>query len=348
MALQPVSREGSVTSGRQGFDRNSSSTSGTDVFSDDFALDSPGSVGDITPVDSIQSSIDTGLGPNGNSSHATTGTTTRSALPTLSANIRSSSSTSKRPPQIDSAATAHVPAPSLAPSDAGTTRSFSTSSRFSMPRPHSPYTGPTAPSQTYAMYPQVTRTSSIASESTVRPIERPFVPQGGPEHPYAMYQNAVPEEDDEPSPTISIALPGADSSFQGSRSSGNDTGDIVGTDGHVETLPPYTRYADNSIAKGDMAQIESPQTAVLESEPTSTDVPTDRSTSELTPTGIEAVEDAEARKEGWRIRAKRRKCCGVPCWMALAVVAVVVIAAAAGGIIGGVIGNKQGVRHAEK
>lgn len=179
-------------------------------------------------------------------------------------------------------------------------------------------------------------------------MEGPFVSQGGPEHPYAMYQNTVPEEDDESSPSIPLAFPGATSSFQGSRSSGNDTGDIVGTDGHVETLPPYTRYADNSIAKGDMAEIDSPQTVVLETESTPIDHPTDRSTSELTPMGVEAVEDAEARKEGWRTRAKRRKCCGIPCWMALAVLAVVVIAAAAGGIIGGVIGNKQGVKHAEK
>ena len=179
-------------------------------------------------------------------------------------------------------------------------------------------------------------------------MERPFVPQGGPEHPYAMYQNTVPEENDESSTSIALVFRGVNSSFQGSRSSGNDTGDIVGTDGHVETLPPYTRYADNSIAKGNMAEIDPPQTAVRETEPASTEPPTDRSTSELAPTGVEAVEDAEARKEGWRTRAKRRKCCGVPCWMALAVLTVVLIAAAAGGIIGGVIGNKQGVRHAEK
>ena len=178
-------------------------------------------------------------------------------------------------------------------------------------------------------------------------MERPFVPQGGPEHPYAMYQNTVPEEDDEPSSNVPLAFPGMSSSFQGSRSSGNETGDIVGTDGHVETLPPYTRYADNVVDKGDMAQIDQPRTAVVESSPTSTDSPNDQSATELTRTGVEVMEDAEARKEGWRTRAKRRKCCGAPCWMVVVLVTVVLIAAAVGGIIGGVIGNEKGVKHGE-
>jgi hypothetical protein len=162
-----------------------------------------------------------------------------------------------------------------------------------------------------------------------------------------MYQNTVPEEDDEPSPNGSLSFPGVNASFQGSRSSGNDTGDIVGTDGHVETLPPYTRYADNVVAKGDMAEFNRSETAVSVSDATPTDPPTNRSVTQLTPTGVEAVEDAEARKEGWKTRAKRRRCCGVPCWIVSLVVIVVFIATALGGIIGGVIGNRQGVERVE-
>ena len=201
------------------------------------------------------------------------------------------------------------------------------------------------------MYPQVTRASSIASESTVRPIDRPFVAQGGPEHPYAMYQNTVPEEDDEPSSNVILNGATTSPSFHGSRSSGNDTGDIVGTDGHVETLPPYTRYADNSIAKGNMNDIDHPRTSVVEADQSPTEPPTepstepstDRSVAELTPVATDAMEDAEARKEGWRSRAKSRKCCGMPCWVVLLVSVVIFVAAALSGIMGGVIGNQQGV-----
>jgi hypothetical protein len=162
-----------------------------------------------------------------------------------------------------------------------------------------------------------------------------------------MYQNTVPEEDDETSTNLPLAFPGANSSIQGSRSSGNDTGDIVGTDGHVESLPPYTRYADNVLAKGDMADIDQPRAAVVEAESTPTDPASGQSATELTPIGTRAIEDAEARKEGWRARAKRRRCCGLPCCIVLAVCAVVFIATAVGGIIGGVIGNGKGEERAE-
>ena len=58
-----------------------------------------------------------------------------------------------------------------------TQRSQSTSSRFSMPpRALSPYTGATGPSHPYAMYPQVgvSRSPSVTTTSTVRPVDRPL------------------------------------------------------------------------------------------------------------------------------------------------------------------------------
>ena len=50
------------------------------------------------------------------------------------------------------------------------------------------------------MYSQMTRASSIASQSTLQPgPESLFVPpRSGPEHPYQLYpQNTVPEEDED-------------------------------------------------------------------------------------------------------------------------------------------------------
>ena len=347
MAPRPGSREGSINTQPRLSRQNSASTAHTNVFSDEYALDSSASLGGSTPVDSLHDSLDITLGPRENLIDEHTRATPRSAVPTPLVNLRASSSTPRNPSQANLAFLPHRPNQSLALSDASTTRSLSVSSRISMPRAHSPYNGPTAPSHPYAMYPQVTRASSIASASTVRPMERPFVAQGGPEHPYAMYQNNVPEDDDEPSSSVPLTLPAMASSFQESRSSGNDTGDIVGRDGHVETLPPYTRYADNVLDKGDMADIDRTRSAVIAVDDTPTEASTDPSTTPLTPRGAEAFEDAQARKEGWRIRAKRRKCCGIPCWIVVGVVTIILGATAVGGIIGGVIGTKQGVEKAE-
>lgn len=239
-------------------------------------------------------------------------------------------------------------------------RSLSISSEFTAPRAPSPYNGPTAPSQPYGMYPQIARASSVASASTVRPVERPFVPQGGPEHPYAMYQNTVPEEEDgEGEGSNSLPHGGlmgtsaiAPSFAGGSSSSGNDTGDIVGSDGHVEQLPPYTRYADNVVAKGDMAQINQDVPAAPEQHsPSLTDA------SLLTPnqSGSEAEinspsnaeeEQEVARKEGWYEKSKRRKCCGIPVIIVVLLVVIIFISAAVGGVVGGIVGNRKGVDHA--
>jgi hypothetical protein len=165
-----------------------------------------------------------------------------------------------------------------------------------------------------------------------------------------MYQNTVPEEEDDTANQshIPLGVSGMGATLHGSSSSGDDTGDIVGSDGHVERLPPYTRYADNVVAKGDMAQLEQSVSPTVDTGSASTEPSTDRSTTELGPTGAEAFADAEARKEGWREKAKRRKCCGIPCWMVVFVITVFLIAATAGGIIGGVIGNRAGVEHGEE
>lgn len=206
------------------------------------------------------------------------------------------------------------------------------------------------------MYPQVTRASSIASGSTVQPGERPFVPQGGPEHPYSMYQNAVPEEEDDDESHIipPLVFPGLGTSYQtSSTSSGNDTGDIVGSDGHVEQLPPYTRYADNVVAKGDMADINQNPSATDSPSPstvnTTTTLTPDQTTSEsgLNPAAAEREQEEVARKEGLYERSKKRKCCGIPVVILVLLIIVIIVSGAVGGVVGGVVGNRKGVDHAK-
>jgi hypothetical protein len=221
-----------------------------------------------------------------------------------------------------------------------------------MPRAQSPYVGATGPSHPYGMYPQVTRTSSIASASTVRPIERPFVAPNGPEHPYAMYsQNTVPEEDDTSSAqaTIPLGFPGMGQEYQRSAQTQDDIADIVGSDGHIEELPPYTRYADELGPK------ESPSSVRAAMVPA--DIPREAPLLHQTPHTQYAGDDVELNtavsrntdsdssgsfKEKVKQRSRQKICCGLPFWFVVIIIAVLLFGVIIGAAIGGVVGSKNG------
>ncbi|ETI25532.1 hypothetical protein G647_02305 [Cladophialophora carrionii CBS 160.54] len=349
MARRPPSRRSQSMEEGSTSRRSPVNSINPNVFSDDYALDRD-SIGASSPTNSIDSR------PEELSVDQYNDTTRESreyippGLPGNTLNLNRSS-LAKRPLPADSSAPPHRATSTSSRSVADTRRSLSTSSRFSGPRAQSPYRGPTAPSQPYGLYTQVTRASSIVSDSTIRPLELPFVPQGGPEHPYSMYpQNTVPD-DDSSEAHVGLGFPGIGQAYQpASTSSGNELGDIVGTDGHVEQLPPYSRYADNVIAKGDMARID-PQrsTATEESAAPSTLPAADASGSdvELTAVGAGSGPGEVARKEGLTEKRRRRTCCGVPLRTVLFVVTVVILAAVVGGVVGGVVGNQHGQHQAE-
>ncbi|KAL2431457.1 hypothetical protein ABEF95_009228 [Exophiala dermatitidis] len=339
MARRPPSPRSQPTDEEKTLRRTSTRTSNPNVFSDEYALNPFESLGDLSPTSSIDSRAEHLTTERGEIEYTPPG------LPGIGLSF--SSSTAGRSDHL--AGTSRT----LSLSSHSTLDSQitpSTSSRFSMPRAQSPYRGPTAPSQPYGLYPQVTRASSIASESTIRPVERPFVPQGGPEHPYSMYpQNTVPEEDDDPEPHITLGFPGLAQVYQsGNTSPENDLGDIVGSDGHVEQLPPYSRYADNVIAKGDMATIEPHATNISDANTLRPSVQPVESGSdvELTAVNSEPSTAEVARKEGLTGDKKRKTYCGLPLWTLVTLVVVVVLAAVLGGVIGGIVGNKKGADRA--
>lgn len=318
--------------------------SNPDVFSDDFALSSRGN----SPVESLDGSYEN-LPAHASSQPPPTRLSTVSPPSHLNTtNFSRPSSSAKRPLTFGEGLSV-VPRraiSSVSHSDAATPRSSSVSSHFSIPRAQSPYTGPIAPTQPYAMYPQVTRASSVASESTYRPVERPYIGTGGPEHPYGMYpQNTVDEEEAEdthgPASTIPLGFPGMAQIYRDNQATGHDLGDIVGRDGHIEQLPPYTRYADNTIAKAGSEDILAP-VAVDISSPSST-APTDSDVEVNPTTNREVVQpEAEYNEKSKRPRRLRRKVCwGISLCVWLLVVGVIVIAATLGGVIGGVIGNDR-------
>jgi len=330
--------------------------SNRDVFSDDHELDSPVTIDDA-PLTNVPPPRQQYFDNPFNDPQ----TSTVESYPNLPRLQPDRNSTHKRRLMIDD------DLPTTA--DGGVGRTLSTSSRITI----SPYNGPTAPSHPYQMYSQMTRASSVASESRFRPgSETPFVPPAGPQHPYQMYpQNTVTEEDEDIT-TNGIPLGFPRTNFQPSNGgSSSDVGDIIGSDGHIETLPPYTRYADNTVAKGNMDDIMSsrrsmrstrsirsmrslrPTPTRLSRPDTATAPPSESpSTQPLRPTAQfeEETEAQRARKEGyspgWAVKLRKPTIAGMPLWGLIVITFMVVFSAIVGGVVGGVIGNKQGAKRA--
>ena len=232
-------------------------------------------------------------------------------------------------------------------------RVSTTSSAFSLARAESPYVGPTTSSHPYGMYPQATRASSIMSASTARPSERSFPATGGPGQPYAMYsQSTVPEEGDAHLPRTNIPL-----GFPSTRGTGYrensprrtaDIADIVGSDGHIEQLPPYTPYAGNdSAAKENSTRIRT-LSAPAQASPAgltglqSGEPPGVANSFEMNSTDHQEQSNDESNasgsfKEKIKRTTHRTVCCGLPLWFLLAIVAVLALGVIIGAVIGVVV-----------
>lgn len=249
-------------------------------------------------------------------------------------------------------------------------RNQSVSSRFSIPRALSPYTGTTGPSHPYSMYPQigVSRTSSVASASTIRQHDRPLGETSGPQHPYGMYAQNVVEEgmDDD----IPLGFPGLNSQYQPPSSRRiDDVGDIIGPDGHAEPLPPYSRYPTGVVPKPPGVETmaadgttpvdihlsqddtlhstsrEGPISSTSSRDLISNDSERNQRNAGLAvagasggaagATGIMAFEEKLKRK------GKQTVCCGLPIWTIVLVTTVMLIGGSIGGAIGGVLGTRK-------
>ncbi|KAL4780225.1 hypothetical protein BJX76DRAFT_55290 [Aspergillus varians] len=247
---------------------------------------------------------------------------------------------------------------STAPSTAQ--RSQSTSSRFSIPRALSPYTGATGPSHPYAMYPQVgvSRSPSVATTSTIRPVDGPLTESNGPQHPYAMYsQNVVVEEGLEDS-VIPLGFPGHNQEAyqRPPNRAADDVGDLVGPDGYTEQLPPYSRYPEGTSPKLEPTVVALPDVSAIADQPNGNNEP-DAATSDVSsrtliagnqptergggapdeppPTGVMAFEEKLKR------RGKKRVCCGLPVWTLVLISVVMIVGGSIGGAIGGILGAKK-------
>ncbi|KAJ5683873.1 uncharacterized protein N7477_000218 [Penicillium maclennaniae] len=258
-------------------------------------------------------------------------------------------------------------------------RNQSISSRLSMPRAMSPYTGATGPSHPYGMYPQVgvSRSPSAGSTSTIRPQERPLAEMNGPQHPYAMYSQNVVEEgiDDD---MVPVGFPGHNPPYQPPAGRRDDElGDIIGPDGHAEPLPPYSRYPTGVVPKPpgaeNMTDINSPpedqhlhsisreapisetSTRALMSGPSESVNGHGNGNESGNGTGHGNESEGDERGDGTRLpltgimafeeklkqKGKRTACCGLPVWTFVLIITVLLIGGSIGGVIGGVLGTKR-------
>ena len=241
-----------------------------------------------------------------------------------------------------------------------TQRSQSSSSRISLPpRALSPYRGTTGPSHPYAMYPQVGRSPSVTTTSSIRLPE-----SSAPQHPYAMYpQNVVVEEgmDDR---VIPIGFPGHLPTYPQipppSHRADDDIADIVGPDGHTEPLPPYSRFpigllspseerlnlSGNVIAEEDHSNdLMGPPTSGMSSRSLVANAGNARgTTSPSAPAPAGGAPPSAGGSSGTVVNEKvsrsgpRRTCFGLPIWTVVLIAMVMVICAVVGGVIGGVLG----------
>lgn len=230
-----------------------------------------------------------------------------------------------------------------------------------VPRPMSPYRGATGPSHPYGMYPQigVSRSSSIWTTSTVRAYDAP-PPAGSapPQHPYALYQQNIGLEQDIGDQIIPMGFPPNGFQLHHACGQADDVGDIIGPDGHLEQLPPYSRYPEgvrpksgHSPASIASAMREQEQEQSSHAEPAASSGDSSRTlvdTSASADRGRLADRSSDTSgpvsfNEKLKQRG-RRKCCGAPLWL----LALLGLGMVVGGIIGGVIGGLLGEKTGEK
>lgn len=102
------------------------------------------------------------------------------------------------------------------------------------------YPGSTQPSHPYQMYPQ--RTYSNATSST-GPSSETADGSHGPTHPYTLYSQSTTTPEDPTQHHIPVGFNGMGNGYRRQIGpDGEDAGDLIGPLGHMEELPPYTRY----------------------------------------------------------------------------------------------------------
>lgn len=252
--------------------------------------------------------------------------------------------------------------------DSAPHRATSNASTITMPRTASPYQGTSGPSHPYAMYSQDTavgRTLSNATSSTFRTLPRSYVGPSRPTHPYGMYAQDTTSEEDlsvgvAATPLVSLRAAGGHNRYQRRLGpEGEDADDFIGSDGHTEQLPPYTRYENDLPPKESPEEAEPPANVQRnpfgDSQVTLNAIPLEQTQnfSALPATGasVQSSEASEAIrpadegghfKEFFAQKSKRRICGFIPIWLLVLLVSIIMIL-----VVGAVVGASLHHKHAE-
>lgn len=117
------------------------------------------------------------------------------------------------------------------------------------------YQGATQPSHPYQMYPQ--RTYSNATSSTGPSAETVETAQG-PTHAYGLYTQSTATPDDPTQRHIPVGFNGMGNGYRRQLGpDGEEAGDLIGPLGHMEELPPYTRYPEDPFQDKPVTEDES-------------------------------------------------------------------------------------------
>ncbi|PNY24762.1 Uncharacterized protein TCAP_05294 [Tolypocladium capitatum] len=231
-------------------------------------------------------------------------------------------------------------------------------------QPETPYQGPSDPSHPYQMYPQ--RTFSNATASTAAHVDgHSYNGARGPTHPYALYTQNTAAGEETAQEHIPVGFTGMGNTYQRQIGpDGEEAGDLIGPLGHLEELPPYTRYPEESYARRKSPEpVQDAAPAPLQAIPgagglgIATRNPEFSSTEEdlvlpqsRSPSRSEASHheiNAAARDISekptmtkWQRRARKKIWGIVPCWaITLLVVGIVIMAIVTGAVIGTVLAN---------
>lgn len=227
------------------------------------------------------------------------------------------------------------------------------------------------PSHPYTMYPQglgVSRSTSIATAST-----RPFshaAPNRPPAHPYGLYTQNIADDvhpDSQQNP-IPVGFPGSGVQFHRRIGPEGEEQDIIGSDGHTEQLPPYSRYPEQDVQKtvtggaplSAIGEASSPESSRSDNAPAQEperqdDTPVSTPiTSERVPGRAASVSnDTSFSEKSWSEKSwkerRRVKICGTPLWFFVFVSsALVLVTVIIGSVIGGILSRQSEEHHKHK
>ncbi|KAG5981192.1 hypothetical protein E4U55_003200 [Claviceps digitariae] len=126
------------------------------------------------------------------------------------------------------------------------TRNGQSSSASSSTLPDSQYSGAIQPSHPYQSYPQRTYSNATSSTGPLNSGETYGEPRG-PTHPYTMYTQSTATPEDSSQQSIPVGFNGMGNGYRRQLGpDGEEAGDLIGPLGHMEELPPYTRYPDET------------------------------------------------------------------------------------------------------